>query len=328
MSRRDLTFSRFGRLVAVSRSLQGGNGHWDCICDCGNRKSVQAGHLLAGSTVSCGCFRKELSHIRGKALSESMRRPATYKKCRRCDAQFQVKPSRSDRRIYCSKACMDSARRGMPATRLRADLIGQKIGRLSVVEATRDGANRPLWRCVCDCGTEKTLRTGQLTKRRPQQSCGCAKRERRKTGVAPIGDRFGSLTVLGVGSMRSGQGCWLFRCDCGNEKEIPVNAVTDGRVVACGCVGRSRLDTFRPLALANLPRLSEEERALRRPEWNARGKRKARDALTNSYVKDHLRLPAGTPMSAVPPEVISLKREQIRLHRLVRDFKQVIDEKE
>jgi hypothetical protein len=58
------------------------------------------------------------------------------------------------------------------------DLIGQRFGRLNVIALeqlrTRSGQRR--WRCVCDCGTWKTvqgshLRNGQTT------SCGCLQRE-------------------------------------------------------------------------------------------------------------------------------------------------------
>jgi hypothetical protein len=49
------------------------------------------------------------------------------------------------------------------------DLTAQRFGRL-IVERAENGKDRPRWRCVCDCGTERVvegqkLRTGQT------QSC-------------------------------------------------------------------------------------------------------------------------------------------------------------
>lgn len=71
------------------------------------------------------------------------------------------------------------------------DLVGQRFGKLTVVEylyskGNRNTPDRPgrMWRCVCDCGGEKItssykLRSGVVT------SCGCQMRESaRKAGQA------------------------------------------------------------------------------------------------------------------------------------------------
>ena len=36
---------------------------YKCVCDCGKKVIVKAGHLTAGRTKSCGCFQKENAHI-------------------------------------------------------------------------------------------------------------------------------------------------------------------------------------------------------------------------------------------------------------------------
>lgn len=58
---RDLTGQRFGRLVAVRSCEERRNGSvmWECRCDCGTTLLVRAGYLTFGSTVSCGCYRKD-----------------------------------------------------------------------------------------------------------------------------------------------------------------------------------------------------------------------------------------------------------------------------
>ena len=49
--REDLTGQVFGRLTVVSPAS---NYRWLCICECGNQNTVQASHLRAGTTRSCG----------------------------------------------------------------------------------------------------------------------------------------------------------------------------------------------------------------------------------------------------------------------------------
>ena len=63
------------------------------------------------------------------------------------------------------------------------DITGQRNGRLVVLERT-EPANRKekdrnaYWRCVCDCGKEVVVHTGNF---KTCQSCGCLRKERGKT---------------------------------------------------------------------------------------------------------------------------------------------------
>lgn len=61
----DLTHQRFGRLVVEARAAEAapnGNAQWVCRCDCGNRTVVDSYSLRKGTTKSCGCLRREVSH--------------------------------------------------------------------------------------------------------------------------------------------------------------------------------------------------------------------------------------------------------------------------
>lgn len=49
------------------------------------------------------------------------------------------------------------------------------------------------------------------------------------------GNRYGMLTAIKPVPRKNGRLFWLFRCDCGTEKEINKNSVMRGKVVACGC---------------------------------------------------------------------------------------------
>lgn len=55
----DLTGQKFGRLTAVSVYHQDGKRLWRFMCDCGNEKITSAGPVRYGTTLSCGCLRKE-----------------------------------------------------------------------------------------------------------------------------------------------------------------------------------------------------------------------------------------------------------------------------
>lgn len=54
---------KFGRLLVVEFSGQdkNRNSKWKCQCDCGTIKIILGVCLKDGSTVSCGCYRKEIN---------------------------------------------------------------------------------------------------------------------------------------------------------------------------------------------------------------------------------------------------------------------------
>lgn len=63
------------------------------------------------------------------------------------------------------------------------DLTGQRFGRLVALEPTDKRECRAIiWRCVCDCGNEKLVRSTQL-RNGEYNSCGCLQRE----AVAQVG---------------------------------------------------------------------------------------------------------------------------------------------
>ncbi len=59
----DLTGLRFGRLVVIGLnavSTKAQKRRWDCLCDCGNLKTVQSALLKNVKAQSCGCLKVEL----------------------------------------------------------------------------------------------------------------------------------------------------------------------------------------------------------------------------------------------------------------------------
>lgn len=64
----DITGQRFGRLSVVKkadRASPSGGSLWECLCDCGATKTVNASNLRNGGSRSCGCLAGEWSKSMG-----------------------------------------------------------------------------------------------------------------------------------------------------------------------------------------------------------------------------------------------------------------------
>lgn len=57
------------------------------------------------------------------------------------------------------------------------NLVGEKYGRLTVVEFVKLQKHKTYWKCVCDCGLT-VIATGNNLRSGGTKSCGCLKRER------------------------------------------------------------------------------------------------------------------------------------------------------
>lgn len=60
----DLTGQRIGRLTVLYRSTsqnQGRTYRWMCQCDCGTHVQVRRQNLIAQTTKSCGCLRRDMA---------------------------------------------------------------------------------------------------------------------------------------------------------------------------------------------------------------------------------------------------------------------------
>lgn len=75
MKFQDLTDRRFGYWSVLSRAPNNGIiTQWFCRCECGNERTVQAGHLKTGSSTSCGCREAQrTSHGQAKTMSRKYR---------------------------------------------------------------------------------------------------------------------------------------------------------------------------------------------------------------------------------------------------------------
>lgn len=58
----------------------------------------------------------------------------------------------------------------------RLDMLGMKIGRLTVVEFAGIQNSLVMWKCKCECGNE-IIRSGSVLKRHRVNSCGCLQKD-------------------------------------------------------------------------------------------------------------------------------------------------------
>lgn len=73
----DITGKKYGRLTVVSYAglTKDKKAQWNCVCECGNEKTVRAAGLKSGDVRSCGCLAKEAwREVRGKQVGEDSSR--------------------------------------------------------------------------------------------------------------------------------------------------------------------------------------------------------------------------------------------------------------
>lgn len=133
------------------------------------------------------------------------------------------------------------------------NLAGERFGRLFVIGRSLRSTNSASWICVCDCGNESTVRSGDLRSGNTK-SCGCLEIEARgkTTAIDMTGRRFGSLTVLHLTpNLRRRK--WECQCDCGNITNVTPNNLISGNSKSCGC---TRIDTTKDIAGLRFGRLT------------------------------------------------------------------------
>ena len=114
----------------------------------------------------------------------------------------------------------------------KADLAGQRFGKLTVIKPAESSATQQArWLCRCDCGNECVVFASNL-KNGHSLSCGCS-RENDLTGR-----KFGKLTVLSRSDIRTARGdrttpAWECRCDCGNTVFLATDTITRAGTRMC-----------------------------------------------------------------------------------------------
>jgi hypothetical protein len=152
----------------------------------------------------------------------------------------------------------------------RLNLLGHRYGRLSVIaEAGLSPHGKTLWRCQCDCGTEKVVVGGDLRSGRTT-SCGCFHQEvldvlKESRTLRLENQRFGRLTAIRLEGHAYDGRTWLCKCDCGNHTIVSAAKLRSGNTKSCGCL---RLANFRaPKSPEHQARITESLRDM----WKSKG---------------------------------------------------------
>lgn len=150
-----------------------------------------------------------------------------------CDCGKEEMLSREQLTRNQTPACSKCARK------LRfIDLIGKIFGKWSVIKLYDSGDYKVTrWKCLCECGNEKNIIGSSLTSGK-STSCGCEYKEKDKTKINLIGQKFGKLLVIGKSDKKS---FWKCLCDCGNEKIVYSSSLYSGASKSCGCLRKEMM---------------------------------------------------------------------------------------
>ena len=151
----------------------------------------------------------------------------------RCDCGREVVVDSASLKSGHTQSC------GCIAKNVFLDLTGQKFGELIVIErGPNDRHSKAAWRCLCSCGNERVVASGQL-KSGNATTCGCASgnafRDMR-------GQKFGKLMVESrMPNNRHNQPTWLCLCDCGVRVAFTSNRLRRRVNPSCGCAAKTVL---------------------------------------------------------------------------------------
>ena len=174
--------NKYGRLTVIAPSEQRIRNRvcWLCKCDCGNEIVVIGTDLRTGRKTDCGCvphynFKDETGHKYGrltviKQAPKRLKSRSIYWVCE-CECGNIIEVVGGDLRSGKTKSCgcLEQETRGQTILK---DEIGNRYGKLLVIDKIRPDNKTTYWKCQCDCGniayyTGPTLRQGGA------KSCGC-----------------------------------------------------------------------------------------------------------------------------------------------------------
>ena len=255
---KDLTDMRFGRLVVLSRASNiNGRTAWLCKCACGSEKVVTGISLTSGRTKSCGCLRSEITSKRrfkdltGKRFGRLVVVKFSYMNTKGsamweciCDCgELYLANSylllkgkvKSCGCLKSSSTLYDVVEERIGYMGKALDLIGQRFGRLTVIEKIGTKNSKVMWKCKCDCGNYTESSTSSLRKG-DSRSCGCLRYANvaKATTSDLLGKRFGKLVVVERAGSHNGNAVWKCRCDCGNYCDVVARNLVSGHTKSCG----------------------------------------------------------------------------------------------
>lgn len=114
----------------------------------------------------------------------------------------------------------------------RNNLIGKKIGKLTVLRKLPQTKSYVQYECQCECGNVIIRPYCTLTKSKEKCCPDC-----RESKIEDIsGQKFGRLTAIKfAGINKAKQTLWECRCDCGNTIIAHKQNLKNGHTKSCGC---------------------------------------------------------------------------------------------
>jgi hypothetical protein len=117
---------------------------------------------------------------------------------------------------------------------LSKNIIGQKIGKLTVISENGIRHGKKIFYCKCDCGNYTNVIGTRLRMIKGTKSCGCLKKSH---FIDLTGQKFNKLTLVKyIG--QNNQKCFIYeaKCDCGNFIRAEGNDIKSNRIKSCGCL--------------------------------------------------------------------------------------------
>lgn len=187
----DLTGQQFGELTVLERVENDKNGRtqWKCKCNCGNivvisssdlrhknhpRKYCSNQCILKNKPIDLTGWRFERLQVI-KAFNDINNKYNSYgtKWICKCDCGKEVIVNSYDLRVGKVKSC-GCLRAELLSQKRSANLIGQRFGKLTVLNLIKTDFKGNLWQCKCDCGNLTSAYTSSLNYNF-KLSCGCLK---------------------------------------------------------------------------------------------------------------------------------------------------------
>lgn len=175
--------NKYGKLTVIAPSDEKirSRACWVCQCECGTILTVIGTDLRTGRKTDCGCvphynFKDEIGHKYGRLTviaqsdKKSSSRRAIMWECL-CDCGTKVVVCGSDLRSGKTQSCgcLEQERRGQSVLK---DEIGNRYGKLVVIDKIRPDNKTTYWKCKCDCGNI-TYQRGDVLRCGSVKSCGC-----------------------------------------------------------------------------------------------------------------------------------------------------------
>lgn len=114
--------------------------------------------------------------------------------------------------------------------------LGNKYGKLLVIDEAPSKNGSAYWLCQCDCGKQVVVRGSDL--RYSRKSCGCnslknLENYNNKIKIDITGKQFGYLTA--IKQISENPNTWDCQCVCGKNIHVKKNNLLSGNTTSCDC---------------------------------------------------------------------------------------------